>query len=173
MAFNSIPSSLIQVGKAITRTLFSTYVKDNLDDHESRLASLEGTAGKIVIFDELISNATSFSTLTGLAMYRAASDYTLTDCKIAIYTKGSLTGTLQIDIKVSSSTDFTSAVSVFTTKPSIAYAGASNYDESTNAVFDLTNKVISAGDYLRFDITSMPASGTLGKFNVYLIGEPS
>lgn len=173
MAFTTIPDSIIQVGKAVTRTLFSTYIKDNLDDLDSRMTSVEGTAGKLVIFNDIVVNgAGSASTITGIDTQRAASGFTLTDAKIYIFLKGSLTGTLEIDLKKSSSPDFTSAVSVFTTKPSIAYAGASNYEVSSNAAFDLTNKVVSAGDFFRLDITSMP-SGGLGKFGIYIIGEPT
>lgn len=173
MAFTTLPDSLIQVGKALTRTLFKTYIKDNLDDLDSRMTAIEGSAGKIIILDEIVYNAASFSSTTGLAFYRCAADFNLTDAKVSIFTKGSLTGTLEVDIQKASSTDFTSSVSVFTTKPSIAYATASDYDESINAVFDNTNKAVTAGDYLRFDITSMPAGGTLGKFTIYLIGEAS
>ena len=36
MAFITLPDSLIQVGKTITRTLFKTYIKDNLDDLDTR-----------------------------------------------------------------------------------------------------------------------------------------
>lgn len=174
MAFTTLPDSLIQVGKAITRTLFKTYVKDNLDDLDTRMTSIEGSAGKIIIFDDLVINAAGLgATITGLDIYRAASAYDLTDAKVYIFTKGSLTGTLEIDIQKSSSADFTSSVSVFTTRPSITYASASDYDESNNAVFDLTNKVIAAGDYLRLDVTSLPTGGTLGKFGIYIVGEAS
>lgn len=172
MAFTSISSTAVQAGKAITQSLMDL-IRTNLDDLDSRLTSVEGVASKIVIFDELIVNATSFSTLSGYAVYRTPAAFTLTDAKLYIFTKGSLTGTLQADIKVSSTSDFSGASSVFTTKPSIAYATASNYEESSNAVFDGTAKVLSAGDYLRFDITSMPSGGTLGKFGFFLIGEPS
>ncbi|MCK5375381.1 MAG: hypothetical protein KAJ40_08850 [Alphaproteobacteria bacterium] len=174
MAFSTLPDSLIQVGKAITRTLFKTYVKDNLDDLDSRMTTIEGSASKIIIFDEVVINASSLgSTITGLDVYRAASAYDLTDAKVYIFTKDGLGGTLEIDIQKSSSADFTSSVSVFTTKPSIVYSGASDYDESANTVFDATNKSILAGDYLRLDVTSLPTGGSIGKFGVYLIGEAS
>lgn len=170
MAFSTISSTVIQVGKAITGSLW-TNVKDNFDDLDSRLTTVEGATNKIVVFDSTVVNASASTTLTGLAHYRAQAAFDLTDCKIGIFTKGSLTGTLQIDIKKSSTLDFTSSVSVFTTKPSLAWASISNYEESSNAVFDATNKTLAEGDWLRFDVTSMPASGVLGAFTLYLIGE--
>ena len=176
MAYNTIPSTLIQVGKAITRTLFSTYIKDNLDDLNSRILTVEATGGKVIIFDEIVINAATLESggsISGLDIYRIPSSFDLIDAKIYIFEKGSLTGNLEMDIKVSSSADFTSAVSVFTTKPKIDYSTASDYDESTNAVFDITNKVMTAGEYLKLDITELPANGSIGKFGVYLIGEAS
>lgn len=174
MPFTTIPSSLIEVGKAITRTLFSTYIKDNLDDLDSRVSSVEASASKIVIFDELVINASGLgSTITGLDVYRVQSSIDMTDVKVGIFEKGSFTGNLEIDIKVSSNTDFSSAVSIFTTKPRIVYSTASSYDESNNAVLNGTTKALTEGDYLRLDVTEMPAGGTLGKFTIYAIGEPS
>lgn len=174
MAFTTIPDSLIQVGKSITRTLWKTYVKDNLDDHEDRINAVEGSANKIVIWDEVVRNAATLSnggTITGLDVYIAAANFTLIDAKVYIFEKGSLTGNLEIDFKKSSSSDFTSAVSVFTTKPKIDYSTASDYEESANTVFDNSTKDLAEGDYLRFDVTSMPGGGTLGKFGIILIGE--
>lgn len=176
MAFSSIPDSLIQVGKAITRTLFKTYIKDSLDDLDSRINTIEGSASKIIIFDDLVRNAATLvnsSTITGIAYYRVGSSISLTDCKIGIFTKRSLTGNLRVDIKKSSSLDFSSAVSVFTTQPEIDYGTASNYDESANAVFDNVNKDLQDGDYIRFDVTSLPSDDALGNFTIYLIAEPS
>lgn len=172
MAFTAISAAAVAVGKAITYSLMDL-IRTNLDDLDSRMTVVEGVSNKIVVFDELIVNASSFSTLTGFAMYRVQAAFNLTDAKVYIFTKGSLTGTLEIDVQKASSSDFTSSVSVFTTQPSIVYSGASDYDESSNAVFDGTNKVLVAGDYLRLDITSMPTGGTLGKLGVYLIGEAS
>ena len=84
---------------------------------------------------------------------------------------GITSGTLEIDVQVAPSADFTSSVSVFTTKPSLDLSTASNYDESSNAVLSASNKVLTEGEWIRIDITSLPVG--LGKFGLYLIGEPS
>ena len=47
MAFNSIPDTLIQVGKAVTRILFKTYIADNLDDLNTRTTALKVSSSKI------------------------------------------------------------------------------------------------------------------------------
>ena len=175
MAFNTISSSLIAVGKAITASLFTT-VKDNFDDLDTRMTGLEGAAGKIIIYDEIVVNAATLAsggTITGLDIWRSPSTFNLTDAKVYIFTKGSLTGNIEIDVRISSSPDFTANVSAFTTKPKVVYSTASDYEVSANTVFDNTNKVISAGDYIRLDISELPGGGTIGKFGVYLIGEAS
>lgn len=175
MAFSTIPTSLLAVGKAITRNLFVTYIKDSLDDLNSRLLVSEASASKIIVFDDLVLSAANLAnagTVTGLDVYRAAAAFDLTDAKVYIFEKGSVTGNLTIDIQKSSSADFTSSVSVFTTKPSIVYSGASDYDESANVAFDASNKAVSEGDYLRLDVSELP-TGDLSKFGVYIIGEAS
>lgn len=176
MAFITLPDSIIQVGKAITRTLFKTYIKDNLDDLDARMATLEGSAGKVILFDEIVLNAAGLEgggSITGLDIYRIPSGFSIIDAKVYIFEKGSFTGNLEIDFQKSTSADFTSSVSIFTTKPKIVYSTASDYDESSNTVFDNTNKDVVEGDYIRFDVTELPSGGTLGKFGVYLIGEAS
>lgn len=165
-----VAQSNVSVGDPVTATFINMTI-GNVADHESRLVAVEGAVGLIEIFNGLIINASSFSTLTGLAMHRANQAFTLTGAKIGFFTKGSLTGTLEIDIKKSTSLDFGSAVSVFSTKPSINFVSASNYTESSNAAFHITNKVVALNDWLKFDITSMPTNGTLGKFTIVLYGE--
>lgn len=173
MAFTSINTNDLDVGDPIKKELLDL-IKSNQDDLDTRVTGLAANANKIVIFNEIILNAASYgsgATVTGLDLYRCESDFNLTDCKIWIFEKGSLTGNLEIDIQVSSSADFTSSSSVFTTQPLIDYSTASSYDESTNTVFNPSFQSVSTGDYLRLDITELPASGTLGKFGIFFIGE--
>lgn len=172
MAFSSLSSALYDVGKAVTRQLFNT-LKNNQDDLNSRLLTVEASSNKIIFFDGIVSNAATYSTLTGAIFHRVQSDIDITDCKIALYDKGGISsGTLEIDVqKASSGNDFSASVSVFTTRPSLDLSVASDYTESSNTVLSITNKVLSEGDWLRIDITSLPTG--LGYFHIYLIGEPS
>lgn len=171
MAYSSLSSSLYAVGKAVTRQLFST-LKDNQDDLNTRLSSVEGSVNKIVFYDGTITAAATFDTYTNLTMHRVQADIDLTDVKVGIFDKGTISsGTLSIDIQKSSSLDFTSSVSVFTTEPSLDLSTASSYTESSNAVLGGTNKSLSEGDYIRIDITSIPSG--LGSFFIYAIGEAS
>lgn len=171
MPFITIPTSIISVGKAIKREIFQI-VKDDLDDHEARLNQLETTSPKIEPFKFLMLNGSVFSTATGIAYYEADTNFILTDAFIRIFEKGSLSGTIQIDIK-KSTTDLAPAsfTSVFTTRPSITFASVGNYAQSTNQVFDPTKIQILQGDYLRLDITQAPTNGVLPKLLISAYGE--
>lgn len=170
MAYSAITSTEVQVGKPVTSSLF-TKVKDNFDDHESRILAVEAVTSQVVIFNFPILTAVTASTLTGVTYWRCPFDVTLTDCKVVAYEIGSLTGDLELDVKKNTSPDSTGMTSVFTTQPSLDYGTASDYDESSNAVFDASEQDVSAGEWLRLDITSLPSGGVVGKFNVYLVGE--
>jgi microcystin-dependent protein len=52
VAFNPIDSSTIEAGDAVTQELFTT-IKDDLDDHESRVATLELTSAVAVLTGEV------------------------------------------------------------------------------------------------------------------------
>lgn len=171
MAFSSISSLAISVGKAIKKELWDK-VKDNFDNLDSRVNSLETNAKKIEVFKLDVRNGSSFSSATGLIYYEADDAFTITDAFIRIYEKGSLTGVLEVDIKKSTTNlDGTSFTSIFTTKPKITFASASDYDASTNQVFDAGQVSISPGDFLRFDITTAPGSGVMSKFLLTVYGE--
>jgi hypothetical protein len=171
MAFTEILASEIEVGDALKKELFDK-VKSNFDDHEARINDIEQAAKKITVFKFPVLNAASANTFTGLTYYVADEDFTLTHATITIFEKGSLAGAIEIDVK-KSTTDLnsTSFTSVFTTKPKITLASASNYDTSSNQVFDNNQIAVSVGDILRFDVTEMPSSGVMGKFIVNVYGE--
>jgi len=174
MAFSSVSATLYAVGKAVTNGLFST-LKTNQDDLNTRLASVEAVASKRIFWSENLLAASSFTAATSVAIIRVDAAIDITQALISIYddTTAITSGTLEIDIVKSTlgGPDFTSSVSIFTTKPSINFSTASDYDESSNQVLNATNASLSEGDYIRLDVTSKPAA--LGKFFIYCIGEAS
>ncbi len=171
MAFSTISSLAIAVGAAIKKELWDK-VKGNLDDHETRLNSVETIAKKEEVIKFYVQNGTSFSTATGIYYYEADVAFTLTNAYIRIFEVGSLAGEIEIDIK-KSTTDMDSAsfTTVFTTKPSVDLDTASDYDSSVNQVFDNGQVSIAVGDFLRFDITQTPTSGVMGRFLISVYGE--
>jgi hypothetical protein len=171
MAFSSISSAVIAVGQAIKAELWGK-VKDNFDDHETRINAIESTTSKIPIIKFYVLNASSFSTATGLFYWESNDTFTITSAYVQIFEKGSLSGTFEVDIE-KSTTDLnsTSFTSIFTTKPSITFASVADYAKSTNQVFDPTKISMVPGNYLRFDITQTPASGVMSKFLITVYGE--
>ena len=171
MAFTTINPLAIQVGSAVKKDLWDV-VKDDLDDLNTRVNAVEASAPKIKVIEFYCVNASSFQTATGIYYYKSVDNFTLTSAFIQIFEKGSLTGTFQADIlKSTTNLDGPSFSTVFTTKPSINFATAVNYETSTNQVFDPTKVSISVGNYLRLDLTQLPTSGVMSKFLITVYGE--
>jgi hypothetical protein len=104
----------------------------------------------------------------GIAYWRAPRKTIVSRAILTAFETGTITGVLEIDITKGSSIDPITMSTIFTTKPSIDYALASDYDESTNAVFN-AGALVQEGEYLRLDFKSIPA--TLDKFQITIIGE--
>lgn len=168
MAFSSLSSTLYDVGRAIKREIFSI-LKTNQDDLDNRISSLELGAAKVEIFNFPILNFQSAPTLTGLTYVIADRDFTVVEAKVVIYEKGSASGTLEIDVKKGTSLDDATFSSIFDTQPSLVMASVSDYDESSNAVFNAGQSEITQGDYIRLDLTSIPTG--LNKCSVHVYGE--
>ena len=144
MAYTPLTSTEIEVGKATKKELF-TKIQNNEDDFNTRIGNLEGSAAKVIVFNEPVLNSTPADTLTNFVWYRAEFAFSLIDAKVIAGEIGGRTGDLEMDVLISPTRDPSSGVSVFTTKPSIDYGLASDYDESSNAVFDTNNKVVDTG----------------------------
>jgi len=158
------------VGDAIKKEDFDI-VRTDLDDHESRINSVEANLGQIEILNLDFRISSSGSALTGAIHFPCPRTMTLTECFVQIYEKGSLTGTLEIDVKKNTTQNNTGMTSVFSTKPSISFASTSDYAKSTNAVFNVSQSTVTKDDIIRLDITSLPGNGSIGKFLVVLRGE--
>ena len=171
--FVTLDSSLLDVGDPVKKEIFDQ-IKCNEDDLDSRLTLQEQGASKVKVFIQKVINASPATTITELDLFQATADFTLTEFKIQIFETGTLTGTLEADVKKSTTTPATgSFTSVMATKPSIDLGLASDYDESNNAAFDSGQIDVSDGDFLRLDITSLPTGGVFGEFLVKVFGELS
>lgn len=171
MAFEVIDPNEIDVGDPLKKELFDK-IKNSLDNHEDRIDELETGARKVDVFKFPILNGSAANSFTGITYYVADENFTLTSATITIFEKGVLTGSIEIDVR-KSVTDLngTSFTSVFTTRPKITMASASDYETSSNQVFDNAQISISEGDFIRLDITELPTNGVLGKFIVNVYGE--
>lgn len=170
MPFQVINASEIEVGDPVTAQLLGK-VKNSFDDHETRIGNVEAASGTVVVFDEVVYNASEFTTLTGLLIFRASFDFTLTEAKLAIFEKGSYTGFLEVDIQKGASLDPMDFATVFTAKPVINYSTISDYGEGVSGSYDVAEKDILAGEYLRLDITEVPVGGPVPTFVLIFYGE--
>lgn len=169
MAYVSISNLLIQVGKPVIKTLWDL-VQGNLDDHEARIAGVEQGATKIEVWDDVLKVRRNAASLTGMDAYKSIANMQLIEATVALQTAvGGATGIIEFDILKAPTLDFSAAVSVFTTKPSLSMAGAADFDQSVNAVFDVNEQDILKNERLRLDITSLPVG--LSSFEIFLLGE--
>lgn len=168
MAYVSISNLLIQVGKPVIKTLWDL-VKGDLDDHEARIAGVEQGATKIEIWDDLTRVRQNAASLTGFDIYRAVANMQLIEARVSIFEVGIATGIIEFDIQKAATLDFSASVSVFTTKPSLNMGTANDFDQSTNAVFDINEQSVLKDERLRLDMTSLPVN--MSSFEIFLLGE--
>ena len=168
MVFESVLSSQIEAGKATTKDLFSK-IKENEDDLNTRLNTLEGAAGEsgaITIVNASLHTHNFFSSLQAVARYQAREEINLTAVIVSRVGTPSLLNSdkLEIDILKSSTINGTYST-IMTTKPSLL--ASSSAASSTNGVF--SNNVLANGDWVRVDITSMIPS--ISEVHILLRGE--
>ena len=178
MAFLSIPDSWLVVGEAIKKRLF-TRIKDNLDDHEFRLNSVEQGVNKVTLFNfeimGFISNYTA-AELTGIGTYRAAQNLIITEVKIVLLnsshtpTVSSSNGSLSIDLQKSTDGGATWA-SVLIQQPTIGDGQYLAGEESALVSFNTGGEILLQDELLRVSVTSKKDSQ--GSFQILCYGDLS
>jgi hypothetical protein len=98
----------------------------------------------------------------GVLYFKAPRDVTINTVSVQLFEKKGITsGLLQIDIKKSSNKTPNGALmsSIFTTQPSLDFSlsGVVDYSQTINQALSQSTNRIAAGDFLRLDITSVPA----------------
>lgn len=157
MAFTPISSSTIQPGDPITSDLF-TKIKDNFDDHETRINALAvGSAAIDLINEDVYIGEGLTSTFTGALYIESFNACSITEIAIQLFEKGTASGTLTIDIKKNTSTNPSGFTSVLSVLPSLTMASASNYQRQTGTI-NASNQTLAVGDIIRLDLTSIPTN---------------
>jgi len=168
MAFTSIPSADIEVGKPTKKSLFTT-IKNNEDDHETRINNLESGAGKITIFSfQVVGYISNYSVaeLKALGNFLVPAGCTLQELCITILdstntfdssgnvAETSSSGVLEIDLL--KSTDGATFSSILTTKPAIPDGKNGKGTSSNNCIpVVFANTSLDQDDILQVDLTSM------------------
>jgi microcystin-dependent protein len=127
--------------------------------------AVKGQDPLMEIFATTITGAST--TANGILYYRVPKTMKITKASITLFTKGSASGTLTIDVKYNSSPNPTGMTTILTTPLTMNVSAASDYAEqsgSPNSAIQLT-----AGQWLRLDITSIPTS--MGDFYISVYGE--
>lgn len=152
MAFVTLATANIATGEPVTNTLI-TQIKDNEDDLNSRLASVEGAANVYPpSFFTVIGNG---QVKDGLAYLRVPFDITILGARFYIFeTNGTVSGTLTIDIEKKSGVGAFSTIlsSVISTTSGTLYTVNSGTLSVTSAL---------AGDFIRLNQDSV-MTGCLG-----------
>lgn len=154
MAYTAINSSEIATGEPVKAEV-QTKIKDNFDDHESRIGTLESAINSFRPLEFVVKGMYSKfgSGQTDVLFDRINFNLTLLAARLVI-DKAGTAGTTEVDVYYKRGVG--AWTSIFSTKPSVAF-GAGDKGISTNAVLSTT--ALQAGDLLRMDITSTQTLG--------------
>lgn len=158
MAFTPISENEIATGEPVSSST-ATLVKENLDNLNSRVTTLEGGGSTVYPPIVLRVNGSYGESgdlaipATGLLKTTLNFNLTVTGVRLIVDQAG-ISGTTEIDLEYKRGAG--SWTSVFSTKPSLSYT-AGNDSTSTNAVLDAGEVNLLAGDLVRLSITSAQA----------------
>lgn len=154
MSFNPLNTAEIAVGEPVKHTT-QNKIKDNLDNLNGRIVSLEGGGSTTYPPIILRVNGTYGEPgdlqipAVGLLKTTLNFNITITGARL-IVDKAGVSGTTEIDIKFKRGAG--AYTSIFTTKPSVVYT-AGDDSTSSNAVLNVSEVSLQAGDIVRLDIT--------------------
>lgn len=178
MAFTVIPSSWLNVGEAIKKRLF-TRIKDDLDDHETRLNAVEAGINRIDIFNfEVTGYIFNYpaAELVGVGTYKAPQNIIITEVKVIILNSASSpyssssAGSLKIDLERSTNNGATWAT-VLSSQPTIGDGSYAAGAESAMVSFITNGEILLADQLLRVNVTSKKDSQ--GSFQIITYGDLS
>lgn len=175
MAYTTIPSVDIEVGKPVKKSLWDT-TKDNLDDHEDRIADLTAGANKVIVFTFEIAGLKQYVDGSGelirISLFKSSLDFSIVNAQVYVLHGGPnadvapTSGTLEIDVK--KGTSLGSMNTIFSVKPAVTTFG----DGDTNATVSFVpdGEIVDQGDWLQLDITNLQTGQTRIFVDIY--GEP-
>lgn len=153
MAFVTIDPVLIEVGEPTRKELFQT-IKDDLDDHESRISTAENSVNvsKEITFP-IVGNYAFNGPKTAAAYYKLISDITVQAVKIHQF-KAYTSGTTEFDVLYKRGVG--AFTTIFTSRPTVTSANGDFYT-SNNGIISTTDLLVN--DIIRLDITSTQTGG--------------
>lgn len=166
MSFVSIPSNIIKVGDPITKDLMEK-IKDNLDDHESRIQTLTETSVTIQVINGDVSFYGYSPTEPDIFNYKARQTLSIFEFRVQLFSKQNITsGFLNLQLEKSNNTDNAGFTSILSSDLSFNFATDINYSEKV-AQINANANTININQVLRIRVLSVPA-GFTGKILVYI-----
>jgi hypothetical protein len=161
VAFLTIPASTIESGDPVTQELFG-FVKDNFDDHETRLLSLEGGGNTSYVPGHwnVQGHYGQVGTFEGVGLIRIPFNITVLGGRVLCNKVGS-SGDTEIDFLYKRGAG--AWTSIFSSKPSVNF-GDGDYSIGSG-VLDETSLLI--GDLLRMDITAVQGGDPIGLVGLF------
>jgi hypothetical protein len=162
LEFVPIELNTIKVGDPITRDIL-LLIKNNFDDHESRINSLATSGGTVFIFNGDVSFVNYSSLRSDIFYYTARQDFSVNDFRARLFTKDGITsGNLTFRLEKSNNpgdAGFPSFSSVLTQDISFNFATDTDYTERVGSLNASLND-ITTNQILRVKITGIPAGFT-------------
>ena len=155
MAFTAITAAEISSGKPNKNGTWEK-VRQNFNDHESRIAVVEAAANTFRPIQFELSG--TLEVADGLAYERINFDANILSAKLWVPQRGA-SGTLVIDIEVSTNGGSVWN-SIFATLPSVAFADG-DFALSSNEVLAITS--LSAGDILRINTDAVQTGDVIAQ----------
>jgi hypothetical protein len=156
MPFTVINSTDVESGKPVTTDVM-TVVKENFDDHEDRIQTLESGVGQTyppIVF-RVGGPYGAYGAMNGLL--KTTTNFAIEIIGVyLIIDEAGTSGITEIDIQrkpVGGSYN-----SIFSTQPSVDFSEGDDA-MSDDAVLNLSQTELSAGDILRLDLTSVQTFG--------------
>lgn len=131
------------------------------------IGSTVGGTGITEIFNHVISVNGNAPSLTGLSYFLAPKALTINFVRLQVFTKNGIsTGNLVVNVKKNTTPDEVGMTSIFSAQPTINFGTDPDYTFNAGT---LATSAVSIGDYLRLDVTSIPA-GWVGEFQFAIYG---
>lgn len=164
MAFTPLNSSMIAAGKPTRQELF-TVTKDNFDDHETRITSLEGSIGQSIPIDFSITGEVSQGyVMDGLLHHRVHQNITVLGVRLVTMDAGSA-GTIEIDVKYKRGAN--PFATILTSNITQVFS-AGDYAVSSGVI---AVPSLLLGDILRLDVVSVQTGAR--EVHVYIENVPA
>lgn len=145
MSFIALTAEQIVTGEPVAQELLQK-TKDNFDDHEARLGTVEDAVNSNTPIRFAVTNYYNLTPATEVDVERIAFDLVILGARLLVLDAG-VSGTLEVDIEYKRGAG--AWTSIFSTTPSLDYS-AGDYALSSNAV--LSEAQLLLGDLIRLNI---------------------